>query len=105
MDIAVSTLIRPDHPSNDKQGGVGVCFQSFLPLQMLRFSVLYECINLERRIDDKLCNFICLYRSPSQSIEEFETFVKNLTLILELTFTKDPHMALVVSDFNAKLQN
>ena len=40
--------------------------------------MLHEYINLDIRIYDKLCNFICLYRSPSQNMEELETFVKNL---------------------------
>ena len=29
------------------------------------------------RIRDVVCNFISLYRSPNQSLEEFETFAFN----------------------------
>ena len=29
------------------------------------------------RIKDKVCNFISLYRSQNQSLEEFETFTFN----------------------------
>ena len=47
-------LIRSDHPSNDKRGGVCVYFKSSLPVQILSISMLHECINLEIRIDDKL---------------------------------------------------
>ena len=36
-----------------------------------------ECINFELKIGDKLCNFISLYRSPSQSQDEFENFSEN----------------------------
>ena len=32
------------------------------------------------RIGDKVGNFISLYRSPNQSLEEFETFADNLEL-------------------------
>ena len=65
----------------------------------------HECINLEIRIHDKLCNLTCLYRSPSQNMEEFEMFVKNLELNLELIFTKNPYLATVTGDFNIKSQN
>ena len=51
---------------------------------MLSISMLHECISLEIRIDDKLCNLICLYRCPSQNMEEFETCDKNLEFNLEL---------------------
>ena len=53
-----------------------------LPMQILITSMVHECINLEITIDGKLCNLICLYRSPSQSMEEFEAFIKNLELNL-----------------------
>ena len=88
LDIPGYRLIRSDHPSNDKQGGVCIYFKSSLPIHVLSISMLHEYINLEIRIDGKLCNLICLYRSPSQNMEEFETFVKNLELNLELIFTK-----------------
>ena len=41
----------------------------------------------------------------SQNMEEIETFVKNFELNLELIFTKNPYLTLVVSDFNFKSQN
>ena len=67
--------------------------------------MLYEHINLEIRTDNKLCNLICLYRSPNQNMEEFDTFVKNLELNLELIFTKNPYLTVVIGDFNVKLYN
>ena len=39
---------------------------------------LQECINFELKIGDKLCNFIFLNRSVSQTQDEFETFSENL---------------------------
>ena len=58
--------------------------------------MLLECINLEIRINGKLRNLISLYRSPSQNMEEFETFIKNLELNLELIFTKNPYLTVVI---------
>ena len=48
---------------------------------------------------------LCLYRSPSQNMEEFDTFVKNLELNLELIFSKNPYLTVVIGDFNVKSQN
>ena len=67
--------------------------------------MLHNCINLEIRIDDKLCNLICLCRSPSQNLEEFATFVENLELNLELIFTKSPYVTVVIDGFKVKPEN
>ena len=38
-------------------------------------------------------------------MEEFETFVKNLDLKLDLIFTKNPYLTVVIGDFNVKSHN
>ena len=55
------------------------------------------------RIGDKVCNFISLYRSPNQSLEEFETFADNLELNLDIIAKKIPVLIVLLGDFNAKL--
>ena len=67
--------------------------------------MLHECINLEITVDGKLCNLICLYRSPNQNMEELEMFVKNLELNLEFIFSKNPYLSVVIGNFNAKSRN
>ena len=39
---------------------------------------LQECMNFEIKVADKICNFTCLYRSPSQSKDELESSVDHL---------------------------
>ena len=41
--------------------------KNFLLLKIIDIKYLQECINFEMKIREKLCNFIVLYRSPSQS--------------------------------------
>ena len=53
-------------------------------------------------ISNKLCNFVSLYRSPSQSSDEFENFVYNLDLTLEALTQKNPFLTVINGDFNAK---
>ena len=50
----------------------------------------------------KVCNFISLYRSPSQTLDDFETFSKNLELNLEAIVHRNPFPVVVIGDFNVK---
>ena len=102
MDISGYILVRFDHHSNDKQGGVCVYLKSPLPIQILIISVFHECINSEITINGKLCKLICLNRLPSQNMVELEKFVKNLALNLEFIFNKNQYLTVVVGGFNAK---
>ena len=65
-------LYRADHPSNVKCGGICIYYKNFLPLKVTKIQYLQECMNFEMKIGDKLCNFVALCRSPSQSQDEFE---------------------------------
>ena len=56
-------------------------------------------------VGDKLCNFIALYRSPSQSQDQFESFKENLELNLESTVQSNPFLVVVFGDFKAKSSN
>ena len=44
------------------------------------------------RIEEKLFNFIILYRSPSQSQDDFEAFLKNFELNLDTILAKHPFL-------------
>ena len=48
------------------------------------------------------CNVISLYRSPSQSKDEFESFADNLELNLDSIAFKNPYLIVVLGDFNAQ---
>ena len=50
-------------------------------------------------------NFLCLYRSPSQKWDIFETFSDNLELTLDTTTNKNRFFSVATSDFNAKTTN
>ena len=67
VEIPEYNLIRADHPSEDKRGGICIYYKHTLPLKVLDIHILQECINFEVKIENKRCNFIVLYCSPSQS--------------------------------------
>ena len=54
------------------------------------------------KIGDKVSNSISLYRSPSQTLDDFETFSKNFKLNLENIVHRNPFLVVVIGDFNAK---
>ena len=95
---------RMDHPSNNKRGGVCLYYKCSLPLKVIDVSYLQECINFEVKIGDKTCNFVSLYRSPGQTKDEFENFIKNLELNLEHIANKSPFLIVELGDFNARIQ-
>ena len=103
--ISGYNFIRSDHPSNTKRGGVCLYYKNYLPLRVLNISYLKECLNFELKIGDKSCNFIALYRSPSQSQDDFETFSDNFEMTLETLAQKGSFLTTIIGDFNAKSCN
>ena len=53
-------------------------------------------------IGNKICNFITLYRSPSQNQDDFQAFIDNLEMNLETLAQRNPFLTLVIGDFNTK---
>ena len=51
------------------------------------------------KIDGKTCNFVSLYRSPSQAKDKFENLIKNLELNLVYVVNKSSFLILVLGDF------
>ena len=89
-------LIRSDHPSNNKL----IYYKTFLSLRVLS---IQECINFELNIGGKIYNFI--YRSPSQTQDEFEKFIENLEFNLETLCQNNPFLIVLIGDLNAKSKN
>ena len=82
--------MRSDHPSNKKGGGICIYCKSYLPLRNIDINYLNECVRFELMIDAKRCNFIAIYRSPSQSQDLFESFKEHLELNLGSAVQKIP---------------
>ena len=70
-------LINVDHPSNRKRGGICICHRDLTPITVNNVSYLKECLNFSLRVNGKQFNITLIYRSPSQSAEEFDTFLSS----------------------------
>ena len=98
-------MLRADHPSNNKRGGVCIFYRTTLPLRVLNISYLSECVTFEINIGNQVCRFIHLYRSPSQTQEEFQTYISNLKLSLDVLLCDNPFFTVMIGDFNGKFKD
>ena len=92
LAISGCNLMHSDHASNNKRGGVCIYCKNFLPLLVLSIQYLEECINFELNIGGKVCNFLSLYRSKSQTQDEFEK------LNLETMCQNNPILIVLIGD-------
>ena len=84
LQISGYTLVRSYHPFNTKRGGVCLYCKNNLPQRVINIGYLNECVTLKLTVGDKTCNFIALYRSSSQSQDEFGTFSDNFEMTLDI---------------------
>ena len=73
-----------------------------MPLRGLEIQYLNVCINFELKIDDKLCTIFAPYRSPSQSKDNFKTFIDNFELNIENLSRRNVFLLVATSGFNGK---
>ena len=95
-------MVRADHPNNVKRGGVCAYVRETLPFRSLSNSYLSECLTLEVTISNRKGYVITLYRSPGQTSDEFQSFIRNLEKLLININSFDPHFVILLGDFNAK---
>ena len=102
LEIPGYYMLCADHPSNNKRGGVCIFYKTTLPLRVLNISYLSKCINIEISIGNNICRFIHLYRSPSQTEDEFQMIKSNLKLNLDALLCDNPFLTVMIGDFNAR---
>ena len=98
-------LIRADHPSNTKRGGICIYYRNCLPLKLINICYLSECITFVIKLGDKICNFVSWYRSPNQFEDDFENFYNNFELTLDIVSATNLFSIVAIGDFNAKSSN
>ena len=101
LQIPGFDLIRCDHPSNIKTGGVAINYKNFLPLKLIDV-YLSESILFQLQIGSKISDFISPYRPPSQTADHFDSFLDNLKLNLDAMTDNNPFLVVAIGDFNAR---
>ena len=97
-------LIHSDQPSNSKRGGVCIYHKKFLRLRVCYKSLLNKSINFKLKIRDIFCRFLALYRSPSQTQDDFLSFSQNFELTSGKLSESNPYLLVAIGDFNRKLR-
>ena len=91
---------RADHPNDVKRGGVCAYIRESLPARNFSNSYLRKLLTLQVSISNKKCYFITLYRSSSQTSDEFDSFISNLEQLLINITSCDPHFVILLDGFN-----
>ena len=65
LEIPGYNLVRSDHPSNNKRGGVCIYYKASLPLRVINICFLQECIIFEEMIRDQQCNLERSWKLPT----------------------------------------
>ena len=95
-------LLRADHPSDTKRGGVCIYHKEVISVQVLKVCQLPEFLICEVSIQNKRGLFVTLYRSPSQSHDCFQIFLREFEKLLFSITKKRTDFTTIVADFNAR---
>ena len=99
----IREIYRSDHPSNSKTGGVCLYFREGLPIKRRPdLELLQELIVTELTICRKKVFLITLYRSPSQTSEQYEIFIDKLQVLLNHVRDERPYCLILTGDFNCR---
>ena len=99
-------LIRSDHPSDSKRGGVCIYYKEHIPLiKRDDICTLDNCLVTEIRSQSAKCFLTCIYRFPSQNNEEFENFCANSDLLLSNIKEEIPICSIITENFKARGSN
>ena len=106
LNIPGYNLLQSDHPSNIKRGGVCMFYKEYLPvIRCGDLCALKECIVVEVNSGTKSLFFTCNYRSPSRTVDEFESYCQSLHLTLTNIDDTSPFSSVLIGDFNARCTN
>ena len=95
-------MIRSEQPSNSKREGVAIYYKNFLPLKLIDVNYFSESVLFQLQISFQICNFISLYRSSSETADDFDSFLDNSKLDLDAVTDKNLLLVVGIGYFNAR---
>ena len=102
LDIEGYRLVRADHLNNIKRAGVCIYYKESLPVRVINIPYIKEALLLEMNYNNKELIISVIYRSPSQSTDEFESFLLNFEQLLDDVSQCRPSLSIITGDFNAR---
>ena len=98
-------LVRADHPSDTKRGGVCIYYKESLPVRVINSSYFEEALLLEMAYHNKKVIVSVISRSPSQSINEFDSFLSILEKLVSDINNRKLALSIITGDFNTRSQS
>ena len=95
-------IIRADHASNTKRGGVCSYYKESLSVRVSNLTNLRKCIMCEVSVQNIKGNIGVIYRSPSQNTIDFDEFLLNFEGISNTTASSDSLFTTIVGDFSSR---
>ena len=99
LEIDGYNLVRADHPNDTKRGGVCIYYKESLPVRVINLSYFEEALLLEMTYHNKKVIVSVIYRSPSQSINEFDSFLFNLEKLVSDINNRKPALSIITGYF------
>ena len=94
-------LVRCDHPTNSKSGGVCIYYKDSFPLKIIDIQYLQECINFHLIIGVTLLRFTDLLTNLMMNL----IIYKRPRIEFNKATTHNSFLVVVLGDFNAKSCN
>ena len=95
-------LHRADDPDNVKKGGVWVYYKETLAVNFLQTKLNESIVSEVTFINEKKGHVISLYRSPSQTPDQFDNFLLLFEERLQDISKLKSSFVLITSDFNSR---
>ena len=95
-------LIRSDHPSNTKRGGVCIYYKESLAVRLVGIISLPECLVCEVTVQNIKGYIVVMYRSPNQSSIESESSLSGFEDMLSSVLFSKSQFTVILGDFNAR---
>ena len=102
LTFPLYNLIRADNPSNIKRGGVCIYYRDSLPVKIINLNILDKCLVCELSFGSHRVCLVSIYQTPSQSSNEYDTFLFNFEQLLTYLNSIKPRVLLVTDDFNVR---
>ena len=103
LQLSGYSLVRADHPMDTKRGGVCIYYKEYISLICKpKLTPLDQCLVCELKIGNKKCFITVIYRSPTQSLEDFEKFKNGWENTILNINNSNPYLTIFIGDFNAR---
>ena len=95
-------LVRADHPDDTKRGGVCIYNKEPLPVKIINLPYFKETLLLQISYNKNKVIVSVIYRSPSQTNDEFGFFLSNLEELFSDINKLKSSLSVFTGDFNAR---